>query len=72
MKRSARLPIYDVNRLTPAEKKMLEEYAKTRNLAEVARNFGLTNGCVQIRGKSIREKLSIKNLDEAFEKGDQT
>lgn len=72
MKRSARLPIYDVNRLTPAEKKMLEEYAKTRNLAEVARNLGLTNSCVQIRGKSIREKLSIKNLYEAFEKGDQT
>ena len=66
MKRSARLPIYDVNRLTPAEKKMLEEYAKTRNLTEVARNLGLTNGCVQIRGKSIREKLDVKSLDDAI------
>lgn len=53
--------------LTPAERRMLEEYAATRCFRTLPERLGVSKGCIQMRGKTIREKLCVRSLDEALE-----
>ena len=55
-----------VHKLTPAEQKLLEEYAKEPSLAAIARKLNVSTNCIQMRGKSIREKLQVETLKEAL------
>lgn len=56
-----------VHQLTPAEKRLLEEFAKEPSLVVISRKLNVTASCLQSRSKSIRDKLNVATLKEALE-----
>lgn len=65
---SSRVSYEHVHRLTPAEKKLLEEFAKEPSLANIARKLNITKSAVYLRSQSIRHKLEVESMQEAVEK----